>query len=97
MNRYRNGSGGRQARWIAAGFLVGTAAGLLTWSWQLRNCGRNLFSTSPLRRYAALGYLRGQPSVETTRLLRDYVAWEQRPALRRRAQRLLRRMELHLD
>ena len=85
------------AGWAVAGFVVGTAAGVLAWSWQLRNSRQFLFSRSPWRRYAALGYLRGQPSVETARLLRDYMAWEQEPALRRRAQRLLRRMELHLE
>ena len=91
-------SGARRAQWALAGFLTGTALGLLAWSRQMRHCRQNLFSRSPLKRLAALGYLRGQVgSVELTRLLRDYVHWESRPGLRRRGQRLLRRMELHLS
>jgi hypothetical protein len=50
-----------------------------------------------MRRYAALGFLAGRPGAETARLLRDYVNWETRPALRRRGQHLLRRMHAHLD
>jgi hypothetical protein len=50
-----------------------------------------------MRRYAALGFLAGRPGVETARLLRDYVNWETRPALRRRGQHLLRRLHAYLD
>lgn len=57
---------------------------------------RDLFSRRPLRRMAALGYLAGQHGVETVRLLRDYVAWEPQPLLRRRGERLLRRLEASL-
>jgi hypothetical protein len=57
---------------------------------------RNLFSDHPLRRLSALGYLNGHPSVEAVRLLRDYLAWEQHPILRRRAEALVRRMETKL-
>ena len=46
---------------------------------------------------AALGYLRGQRSPRTVRLLRDYVAWEHHPGLRRRGELLLRRMEKSLE
>jgi hypothetical protein len=62
----------------------------------MRRYRRDLFSARPLRRFAALGYLSGQPSLETARLLRDYVSWEGRSALRRRAQQVLRRIEAHL-
>ena len=48
-------------------------------------------------RATALGYLGGQPGVETARLLTEYVRWEARPALRKRGQHLLRRMEAYLD
>jgi hypothetical protein len=34
-----------------------------------------------------------QPSVDSVRLLREYVAWESHPLLRRRGQRALRRLE----
>jgi hypothetical protein len=56
-----------------------------------------LFSTQPWRRLAALGYLGGQPGLETARILADYVRWERHPELRRRGERMLRRMQVHLD
>ena len=81
----------------AAGMAGGLLLGLIVWSQQTRRFRRDLFSRRPLRRYAALGYLRGQRSVETVRLLRDYVGWETQPRLRRRGQRILRRMEQALE
>jgi hypothetical protein len=57
---------------------------------------RDLFSDRPLRRLSALGYLNGHPSVETVRLLRDYLVWERHPMLRRRAEAMVRRMETRL-
>ena len=51
-----------------------------------------LFSPNRFKRLAALSYVAGQDSVETVRLLRDYVAWEPSAALRRRAERVLQRM-----
>ena len=83
-------------RWIAAGFFGGVVAGLVAWSFQIERSRRDLFSASRVRRLAALGYLGGQPSVETARLLSDYAQWEKTPALRRRAERLLKRMEAYL-
>ena len=86
----------RTARVVRAGalaFVGGFAFGVFVWDGQMRHSRRDLFSRSPARRMAALGYLGGQPSVETARLLRDYVAWERRPTLRRSGQRALRRME----
>ena len=64
-----------------------------------RHVGRHradLFSPRPLRRLAALGDLAAQRSVETVRLLRDYLAWERHPVLRRRAGAIVRRMEATL-
>ena len=55
-----------------------------------------LFSPRPLRRLAALGYLSGHPGPEAVRVLRDYLQWEDHPALRRRAESVLRRMESKL-
>ena len=46
-----------------------------------------------LKRLSALGYLSAHPTVETVRLLRDYIAWERQPMLRRRAEALVRRPE----
>jgi len=58
-----------------------------------RQYRRNLFSRSPIRRVAALGYLRARPTVNTAQLLREYVAWEPRTILRQRGVRMLRRLE----
>jgi hypothetical protein len=56
----------------------------------------DLFSGRPLRRLSALGFLSGNPSVETVRLLHDYLEWEQHPMLRRRADGIVRKMEAKL-
>jgi hypothetical protein len=88
---------GRHARMAAAGFVGGLAVGLVVWSTQVQRSRRELFSRSPVRRYAALGFLAGRPGLETARLLTDYVNWETRPVLRRRGQLLLRRMHAYLD
>jgi len=77
----------------AAGFLAGATLAQ-------RSMGRwrsALFSPRPLRRLAALGYLSGHPGVEAVRVLRDYLAWEEHPALRRRAEAIVRRMEANLS
>lgn len=87
----------RHARHATWGFLGGLAVGIVVWGTQVERSRRELFSRSAWRRLAAIGFLAGQPGVETTRLLTDYVNWETRPALRRRAQVALRRMEAHLD
>ena len=78
---------------VAAGFLIGAALAQ-------RSMGRwrsSLFSARPLRRLAALGYLSGHPGPEAVRVLRDYLAWEEHPALRRRAESIMRRMESKLS
>jgi hypothetical protein len=90
-------SSGRHARMAAVGFVGGLAVGLVVWSTQVQRSRRELFSRSPVRRYAALGFLAGRPGLETARLLADYVNWETRPVLRRRGQLLLRRMHAYLD
>lgn len=82
---------------VTAGFFGGLVFGALVWSSQIRRSRRELFSANPWRRLAALGYLGGQPGLETVRLLTDYVRWERHPGLRRRGERLLHRMEVHLD
>jgi hypothetical protein len=90
-------SSAKHAKFVAAGFVGGLTVGLVVWSTQVQRSRRELFSRSPVRRYAALGFLAGQPGVESARLLADYVNWESRPALRRRGQLLLRRMKAYLD
>jgi len=84
------------AKAVTAGFLGGLIIGLLVWSTQIRRSRRDLFSRNPVRRLSALGYIGGHPSVDTARLLTEYVSWERRPTLRRRAERLLRRMNAEL-
>ena len=83
----------RRAGLVAAGFVGGVIAGVLLWSMQMKRSRRDLFSTNALKRYAALGYLGGHPSVETAQLLTEYLRWESKPVLRRKAQRLLQRIE----
>ena len=83
-----------RAGWATSlGFTSGVVAGLIVWSWQTRRARRDLFSRRRWRRYAALGHLRGQRSVANVHLLRDYVAWERHPGLRRQGTVILRRME----
>ena len=84
-------------RMAAYGFLSGFVLGIGVWSQQVHRHRGGLFSRSPLRRLAALGYLGGQPSVDTARLLRDYIAWERQPALRRRGEHVLRQVEHSLE
>ena len=83
-------------RWVATAFVTGLVAGAVVWSMQIRRNRRALFSRSPIRRMAAIGYLAGQRSAESVHLLREYLRWESRPMLRRRAERLLSRMERQL-
>jgi hypothetical protein len=81
---------------VAVGFLGGIAAGSLVWTHLQRQYRRNLFSKSPIRRVAALGYLRARPTVNTAQLLREYVAWEPRAILRQRGAQMLKRIEATL-
>jgi hypothetical protein len=83
----------QRVSFVAVGFLGGVAAGTLVWSRMQRQYRRNLFSRSPLRRVAALGYLRARPTVNTAQLLREYVAWEPRSILRQRGVKMLKRLE----
>jgi hypothetical protein len=85
-----------RSRLVAIGFVSGFAAGLVLWSREQHARKRDLFSTRPMRRYAALSYLRGQRTPETARLLKDYIRWEQRADFKRRARRLLDRVERQL-
>jgi len=80
-------------RLVAAGFVGGLIAGIVVWSMQMKRCRRDLFSKSPVKRLAALGYLGGRPGIESAQLLTEYVRWESSPMLRRRAERLLARIK----
>ena len=82
---------------VTAGFLGGLVLGALAWSTQIQRSRRELFSKHPVKRLAALGYLGGRPGLDTVHILSDYVRWEPHPALRRRGERILRRLKRHLD
>lgn len=65
---------------------------------QMSRHRRDLFSSRPLRRLAALGYIAGaSPTVDSVRLLRDYIAWERQPLIRRQATQVLAKMEQSLE
>jgi hypothetical protein len=81
---------------LLAGIGVGAVVGTLVAQQSIGRHREALFSARPLRRLSALGYVSRVPSVEAVRLLHDYLAWERRPMLRRRAERILRRMEAKL-
>jgi hypothetical protein len=97
IGRRRAHSGWREAKTVTASFVGGLVVGALVWSIQMRRHRRELFSSNRLRRFAALGFLAGRPSVETAQLLTEYIRWEPLPALRRRAERLLGRMKIYLE
>ena len=75
---------------------VGVAAGWLLAGRHITRHRTSLFSAKPLQRLSALAALAAEPSIANARLLRDYLAWEPRPLLRRRATALLRSMETAL-
>lgn len=87
----------RNRQLAALGFFGGAACGALAWSHLQRQYRRDLFHQRPLRRFAALSYLRTRPSMGTLRLLREYTAWERTPALRERGVRLMRDVESTLS
>ncbi|HWK89193.1 MAG TPA: hypothetical protein VNP72_04335 [Longimicrobium sp.] len=87
----------RTAAFAALAMAAVSAVGVLLVRDQISRSRRDLFSPHPLRRLAALEYLGGvPPSVDTVLLLRDFLAWERRPLLRRRAQAVLERLEAGL-
>lgn len=97
--REETGPGWRVALYAVAG-IAGLVAvgglGLLLARDQMSRHQADLFSAHPLRRLAALGYMRSRPGVDNVLLLRDYLSWEERPMLRRRAASILAHMEKEL-
>ncbi len=83
--------------WALAGFAGGVVVGALVWRRQQAVAHDQLFAASAVQRVAAIGWLARTPSVENARLLRDYIRWERRPTLRRRAERALARLLLALE
>ena len=87
----------RSRAWLFTGGLAaGAMAGWVLAQRRLATHQRDLFSPRPLRRLGALGFLAGQAGVDTARLLRDYLAWERHPVLRKRARTILRGVEATL-
>ena len=81
---------------VVVGLTLGVALG---WAVAARHVGRHrdaLFSPKPLSRLAALTALAEGGGAETVWLLRDYLAWERVPLLRRRAATIVRRLETAL-
>lgn len=83
----------RRGQLVTAGFVGGVVAGLLLWSMQIRRSRRDLFSPNPLKRLAALGHVGAEAGLENVQLLTEYVRWERKSVLRKRAERLLKRMQ----
>jgi hypothetical protein len=81
---------------LLAAAAMGLVVGVVFAQESISRYRRALFSSRPLKRLSALGYLSAHPSVDTVRLLRDYIAWERQPMLRRRAEAIARRMEAKL-
>ena len=86
----------RRTTWFVGALAGGLVIGALLAQRSMGRWRSSLFSGRPLRRLAALGYLSGHPGPEAVRVLRDYLAWEEHPALRRRAEAIMRRMESKL-
>ena len=78
---------------LAAGFAAGLVVGAAAWAGALDLTRSGLFSRNPVRRFGAVSYLATRPSVDTARLLRDYVRWEPHPLLRRRGRQALAAVE----
>jgi len=90
----------RRARRIGL-FLLGVGAvgalGALILRDQVLRNQRDLFSSNPVRRLAALRHLNGEPAtVDAVTVLRDFRAWEPRRLLRNQAAAVLDRMESEL-
>jgi hypothetical protein len=81
---------------LAMGFAGGLLAGAAVWAGMLDRSRHGLFARQPVRRFAAVSYLATRPSVDTARLLRDYVRWEPHPLLRRRGRQALAAVEASL-
>jgi hypothetical protein len=81
----------------AAGAGAGLVAGWLLARQEAIRHRHDLFHPRPSRRLAALRFLAGVGNADTIRVLRDYLDWESRPALRCRAQTVVRRLEATLS
>lgn len=81
-----------EAWWAMVGFAGGVALGVAVWTrYQDRNT-EALFNSKARRRLAALSRLSTLATVDSIALLREYVAWERHPVLRKRGEALLGRL-----
>jgi hypothetical protein len=78
---------------IGLAVVAGLSLGWVTARAQLARHRSDLFHLRPVRRLAALSYLGGHPDPANLRVLRDYLAWENHPVLRRKATQIIRRFE----
>ena len=78
---------------FAGATLVGLATGWFLAQRHDRAHRHELFARSAWRRFAALGYLEDAGDGDDVPLLRDYLAWEPKPALQARARRVLAALE----
>lgn len=83
----------RPVVWFGAAAVTGLAMGYAVAKRAQHQHRGALFSLHGPRRRMALGWLEGHASERSVPLLRDYVAWERQPGLRRRAEALLHRLE----
>jgi len=83
--------------YVLAGVAGGVVVGALAWRREQAMAHDQLFAASAMQRAAAIGWVARAPSVENARLLRDYIRWERRPTLRRRAEHALARLLLALE
>ena len=83
--------------YVLAGFAGGVVVGALAWRREQAMAHDQLFAASAMQRAATIGWVARAPSVENARLLRDYIRWERRPTLRRRAEHALARLLLALE
>ncbi|MEO5824274.1 MAG: hypothetical protein ABIR59_00110 [Gemmatimonadales bacterium] len=82
-----------EVTYFAGAAVAGLAGAFLFARFRHHTHRQNLFSTHPTRRFAALGWLESASDPATLPLLRDYVAWEAVPVIRKRAERLVRELD----
>lgn len=73
--------------------LLGLAGGWLLARRHDRIHAGDLFADATWKRFAALGWLERAADEASLPVLYDYIAWEQTPTLKQRAQRLVRDLE----
>jgi len=77
---------------VAAAAAAGALVALIIRG-QISRHRRDLFSPRAFQRLAALGHMSREPaSIDAIRVLRDFISWEPRNALRERAQAIVDRM-----